>query len=254
MLFLDKLERKLGWLVFPHLLLLFLAGQVAVYFAVTTNVIDYGQLVLNSTLVMRGEFWRLFTFLLIPKYLSPLFFVFFLWVFYLTGSKLQGEWGEFRYNLYFIISWFSTVLLSFFAPFGVFTNIYILAGFTLAFGTVFPEFEFRLYFLLPVKSKVFAWIAAGFLLLSLLQGADTAFGAASALLPYGLFFGKGLVMSSQQRKRSTEFKRKTKSTVAELTHQCSVCGRSDRSDPDLGFRYLQGDCICEECLEKRKSS
>ncbi len=251
---LDRLEQKWGKFTFPYLLITLLAGHVLFYFAISTNKISLDLLNLNASKVLDGEVWRIFSFMLDPLRFNNLAFVFFIYITYLTGSKLEWEWGEFRFAFYLGLGWFSTVLLSFIIPGADFSNFFIFLSMSMAFARVFPDYIFMVFFVLPVRAKYMGMIAGGMFVLALVSGPlPLKLEAAGALVPFVLFFGKDFAGSVKQRKRATEFRKKARVLDGIPFHSCATCKRTDKTDPELGFRYENNVCICEDCLEKRKN-
>ncbi len=247
-------EHKFRWLQIPHLLLILLAGQVLVYFATTTKLVTADQLYLRGMYVLDGEFWRVFTFLLVPLQSSPLWFALGVYVTWLIGTALESQWGELRFCLFILCGWASTVICAFLFPGINITNLYIFAVLTLAFARLYPNVEFLIFFVLPVKVKYIAWLWWLMYALAFLSGnlAERSILLAS-LVPYLLFFGPETFRNAQNRKRAHEFRRDASPQSAE-THRCSVCGITNLDDPNLEFRYRNGECICETCLQKEKNS
>ena len=64
--FLDKLERALGRFAIPNLSLYLIMGQVFVLLGSMLGRLDPTLFVLVPALVPHGEWWRLFSFLLMP--------------------------------------------------------------------------------------------------------------------------------------------------------------------------------------------
>ena len=74
------------------------------------------NLVLVPELVLKGEIWRLLTFIFIPPMTSPLFIVFALYFYYIAGISLERELGGFKFNIYYLIGVLSTIIISFLKP------------------------------------------------------------------------------------------------------------------------------------------
>jgi len=251
MAFLDTLERKFGRFTFPHLLFLLLAGQGLVYLAMSTNQVSPLQLVLQGRAVLSGEIWRIFTFMVVPMESSLLWFLIGVYVTWLIGSSLEREWGEFRFGVFVGLGWGATVLSSLFLPQEVMGNMFILGMLTLAFARLFPHVEFLLFFVIPVKVRYIGWVMWGFYLLALIGG-DLAVRAQvlASIIPYGVFFGRDMVTGMHSRRRRATFRRAAAPEPGEAFHVCDACGRTDRTDPDLDFRYKDGNCVCEICLNE----
>jgi hypothetical protein len=159
---LDKLERVLGRFAIAGLTLYLVIGQVFVVFTTMFNLIDSRLLAYAPVLVLRGQWWRLFTFMFevpLPQSAMGWVFLAFGWyLFFLMGSSLEAYWGAFRYNVYLFVSYLLLVGLSFVTPNYVVTNMFILGSVFLAFAYLNPDFEMVLFFILPVKIKWLAFI------------------------------------------------------------------------------------------------
>src|SRR5512138_3768952 len=97
---LDRLERKCGRYAIPNLTVYLIAGQSLFYVLNLTGKIGPGLTYLSGEALLEGEWWRLATFPFDPPRLSPLFVLFAWYFFYLMGSALEAQWGEFRYNVF----------------------------------------------------------------------------------------------------------------------------------------------------------
>jgi hypothetical protein len=81
------------------------------------GIVEY--LYLNPYLVLKGQVWRLFTWVLMPEasfgggISGMLLMVFVLYCYYLLGCNLQYVMGKFRYNLYIFSGLIFTVIGSF---------------------------------------------------------------------------------------------------------------------------------------------
>lgn len=158
-----------------------------------------GLLALDPDAVMRGELWRVFTFLFIPPALSPLWMVFWLLLLFQYAQALEHEWGDFQFNLFYAIGAAAAVAASFYLGEGV-SNLPLNASLFLAFATVYPEFEVIIFFMLPVKVKWLAWLTAlGMGWRLLFGGASERWAVAAGLVNYGAFFGPGLWEAAKLR-------------------------------------------------------
>ena len=97
---LDRMERKFGNLAIPRLMnyIVFLNAIVYLltYLGRSSRIID--SLALVPSLVMRGEIWRLVSYIFIPPLTSPLWIVFTLYFYYLVGNGLEQAWGSFKFK------------------------------------------------------------------------------------------------------------------------------------------------------------
>ena len=120
-------------------------------------------LCLDPSLVMKGEVWRLVTWIFIPETLSP-FWIFFslLFLFYL-GDGLEVAVGPAKLTRFYLTGALLCTAVSFlFSLSGdggasltranTFLNLCLL----LAFATVYPDFKVLVFFLIPIR---IVWLA-----------------------------------------------------------------------------------------------
>ena len=147
------LSRRLQWLGIPNIAAVFVGLQVLGFFFVYSNPGGIEHLALIPSLVLRGEVWRLVSFLGIPLSMSPLWMIFALWFEYFILNAIESQWGDFKTTFYIIMSLVLTILFSMFFDYPItglsdFTSTLFLAA-----AALFPEFEIQIYFLIPVKMK-----------------------------------------------------------------------------------------------------
>lgn len=246
----SKLERRFGSWAIPNLTLYLIAIQALGVVLLMGGYVDPLDLLLHgSSVVDRGQWWRLLSFMMLPKTLSPIWLFFAFYVFYLMGSALEQQWGAFRYNLFLLCGYLLTVAMAVIDPGAIISNTYFLGGVFLAFATLFPNFEFHLFFILPVKVKWLGWLTAAVYMLSLFGGdAGSRLGVAAAFGNYALFFGKAFVGNLKAGHRRKAFVAERAEVAAQPLHTCAACGVTDKSDPAKEFRYCStcGQCFCEE--------
>ena len=263
--FVKDLEKKFGRYAIPDLINYFIICYVAsTIISLFMPRFYYLFLALDFEKVMRGQIWRLFTFILAPESLMDgvmgtsvnlFFFMIMIHLYYLFGHSLENIWGAFRFNLYFVGGIVLTVLAEFIlfiatgqgAYYGGMNYIYQSMFF--AYCVLFPEERFTIYFVFPVKAKALAVIDGILMVVMLFQYmayGDFARGIALivAMLNFLLFFYsyKGLDRySPRQVKRRREFKRQTMRPQGVTKHQCAICGRNEATNPELAFRF------CSRC-------
>jgi len=98
--FLNKMERKIGKYAIPNLSLYLILGYVLGYILrfISPAIMDF--LTLNPYLILRGQIWRLVTWIIIPPSGLDLFTIIMLMFYYSIGTQLERIWGTYRYNLY----------------------------------------------------------------------------------------------------------------------------------------------------------
>ena len=252
---LDKLERYLGWIAVRNLSLYLIIGQVFVLLATMLRSLDPTVLMYAPFLLLEGEWWRVVSFLFVIPLPTSLFgFVFtaFGWyLFYLMGNALEDYWGSFRFTLYLLLSYAATVALSFITPGAPVTNMFILGSVFLAFAFLNPDFELVLFFILPVKIKwlaLIAWVWNGFLFAT--GGLPQKLQIAASVGSFLVFFGGTMIRTIRQGRRTAARRVEREIEEAAPRHRCYVCGKTDKTNPELDFRYCSqcaGDqCYCPE--------
>lgn len=239
MTFLDKLERRLGFLAIPGLIRIVVAFNALVFLLVRLNPQFQSVLALDPARIMHGEVWRLVTYIFIPQTFSPWFILLVLWFLWFIGEGLERAWGAFRLTLYFFVGMIGTTVAAFF--FGSnFSNSTLTATLFFAFARFYPDEVIYLFFILPLKVKWIAWIMAGFLAFGFVVSTNAyRMALLAALSNYLIFFGPGFIKQVRQRQQVTGRRQRFEESSgdeAEPLHRCAVCGATERSDPDLEFR------------------
>ncbi len=269
---LSRLERKYGRYAVPNLMfyIIILYGVGFVLNLINPSFY-YTYLSLDAQAILHGQVWRVVTFIIEPPSDSIIWILFSLYLYYFIGKQLEMAWGAFRFNVYFL----SGVL---FHVIGAIL-VYLLTGLSLPLGThyinmslflvfamLYPDMQFLLMMIIPVKVKWLAWIDGLYFLWSVVQaflpayGGDAVYGTyykASALaavisllnfLIYFLTSRQVRPYSPKQMKRKAAFKRDVRRAERPVQHyangakhRCAVCGRTELDDPGLEFRY------CSKC-------
>jgi len=164
----------------------------------------YTKLALDPAMVVRGEVWRLITFLFLPPSASPIFIVFTLYFYYLVGSNLENQWGSFRFNLYYLIGVICTIAASFISygisGYGTVGPEHLNLSLFLAFAYLFPYFEVLLFFFIPIKVKYLAWANWIFIVISLIiNPLPVKLAAIASVVNYFIFFGTDLFTTIKLR-------------------------------------------------------
>lgn len=260
MKFLRKLERNFGKYAVPNLMYyIILMYGAGIVIDLVMPGLYYQYLCLDAAAVLRGQVWRLVTFLICPPSSGIFFNLIAMFLYYSLGTTLERVWGTFRFNLYF----FSGILFHIIAAFVIYflmevsvplTPFYLNNSLFLAFAATFPQMQFYLYGLLPIRAYWLGiFIGAEFLYEFLFGGLIARSCIGLALLNFVIFFmmtRNYSKISPREIKRKQKFKSDMKTAQAEkirLTHhKCAVCGRTEKDDPNLEFRYCSK---CEGNLE-----
>ncbi len=300
---LDKIERKIGKYAIKNLIVYILIGYVIGYilYFLNARLGWYEYIVMDPAMVMRGQVWRLFTWVCtIPQGLS-IFIIFMFFLYYFIGKGLERYLGAFKYNVYIFSGWFFMTLgaMVIYWITGYSMNVstyYINLASFLAFAVLYPEARVYLFGLLPIKMKWLAIIDLVYLGIQIISGIISLFalpskevqsiiaqfgieaGAAKvaiiteifsiiiSLLNFLIFFlatRKLKRISPQEIHRRNQFRRSVNQGMREnmerqqaqnaksqsgpyvaggvIIHKCSICGRTNLTNPELTFRY------CSKC-------
>ena len=265
----DKLERRFPRFGLRNLTFYLVVGYVIGYFleAYVPRVIFY--LTLDMGAVLRGQIWRLVTWVLFPPASSNVFFfaLAIIFFYYPIGTSLERLWGTFRYTLYYLFGCLITIIAALIvylvSGFGsgmssiIYTTYYITLSVFLAYAMTFPDAQVLLWFIIPIRMS---WMAIAYAVILLLDVISNLRAGAwymtvpiiASLLNFALFtltMRKGPRISPQHKKRQTEFRQAMRSAqrASDLSqgpvtkHKCAVCGRTEKDNPDLEFRF------CSRC-------
>ena len=260
---LDKLERKFGRFAIPNLTVYLLAGYV-IGFGIMYLMPDMiGYLTLEPALILRGQVWRIISWVLIPPTTYVISLLFLVLLYYSLGTALERTWGSFRYNVYIFSGLLFTVIAEFglYAYFrfrygvemplsmiGLVSTNYITMSIFLAFAAIYPDMEVLLYFILPIKMK---WMALVYVVMAgysfFRGGLMTKVAIGASLLNFIIFFLSSRNMKRfgpREQARKARFKRQSAPHMKYSNgakHRCAVCGRTELDDPCLEFRF------CSKC-------
>ena len=268
---LDKLERKFGKYAIHNLMYYIIILYILGLVIQMVNPSLYTQwLGLDAEAILHGQIWRIVTFIIQPPNASFLFMAFALYFYYMVGQALEYMWGAFRFNLYFFSGMLLHVIacLLIYLVFGMnfqMGSFYLNMSLFFVYVALFPDAEFLLFFIIPIKAKwlgiiegaYFAiTIAAGFIVpvgstlwFSLLQAGIMALPANSisallSLLNFIIFFlgSNRNRFSPKQARRRTIYQKKVHVASQNNTHhRCAICGRTEKDDENLEFRF------CSKC-------
>ncbi len=259
---LNKMDRRLGKYAVPNLIV-YLLGGYAIGFVLQYVAPDVLNLMtLEPYYILRGQVWRLVTWVLMPPDSNLLFAVIMMMFYYQLGLSLERTWGAFRFNVYIFGGLIFTIIGAFllygifYAVYGVglpvmgsfFTTNYINMGIFLAFAVCYPEMQVFLYFIIPIKMKWLAGVYGVLILFNIIQsGWPVRMAIVMSLLNFLLFYVSTRdfhKISPKEIHRRQAFKRQVRQAApgsGVTKHKCAICGRTEQDDPSLEFRF------CSKC-------
>ena len=256
-----QLERRWGWISFPGFLRYYALMHALVYVLQMVRP-DIGALLeFDRARILSGEVWRVVTFLFSSSgfggagMIGMLFLFFMVMIAFMMSEALEGAWGVFKASLFYYCGVAGLIVANFVFPNAMEGSGFLLYGASfLAFATLFPRYEFLLFFFLPVQVRFLAMIQGGVMLLGVLGNwlllPFFLLGCANYLIFAGIPALRGtaqIIESKQRRKRFNA----AKEAEDEAFHSCASCDRTDVTDPQLEFRVdKDGREYCVEHLRE----
>ena len=164
----DWLEERFGHLAIPRITRGIVVLNILVFLLHQMNPEFTGMLTLDPEAVMRGEVWRLVSYIFIPDLQSGFFMIFVVFYLLLTwfiGDALEESWGPFKLNLYLLIGLIAFTIVAFVFVREKVPNASLYSSLLLAFGTVYPKYELMFF---PFPFGIQARYLSGFIGLLLL--------------------------------------------------------------------------------------
>ena len=261
----------------PNLMLYIVLGNAIVYIMSTIagNNTLYYLLCFDRTAILQGQIWRLFTYPLTYMVNNLLLMAISLFCYYSIGRAMENIWGTLRFNLFYLTG---VVMMDIYCMlFGGQASVtYLNLSLFLSYATLFPNAQFLLLYIIPVKAWIFALVDLAIVVVDLFTlPFPYNFFSVISLANYFLFFGKDVLnvipmswrvnarrlfkkkpaQKGQQRPKVIPFdagsyEASKAAPKAPYTHRCTVCGRTDVDSPNLEFRYCSRCkgyyCYCEE--------
>lgn len=275
MKFFDKLEKKFGKYAIKNLMyyiiMLYALGFVIMLVKpeIYTNFLS-----LNAPAILSGQIWRIVTYIIYPPTGSLITILISLYFYYVVGSMLERQWGTFRFNLYF----FTGVILHAAAAIFIYLiwgavlemgTYYLNLSMFFAFAAMFPNMQVLFMWLIPIKMKWLAYIDGVYFAVTIVAGfmsESLSYDMLVRLYSFGIIANKAYAVmalvsllnfliyastfrSIQRMTPKEVYRRKAyehKVAQAQVMknmprHKCAICGRTEKDDPDLEFRY------CSKC-------
>ena len=100
--FMTKLERKFGKFAIPNLTLILIGCFVLGYLLEIMSPEALSIISLEPDKVMKGQIYRLLTWVIIPPSGVSIFVIITLMFYFYVGRTLENTWGDFRYTVYIL--------------------------------------------------------------------------------------------------------------------------------------------------------
>ncbi|MCQ2524858.1 MAG: hypothetical protein MJ123_11015 [Lachnospiraceae bacterium] len=273
----SKFERKFSKYAIPNLSLILVICYIIGYFIQLLDTLFgrgvlLGLICLDPYAILHGQIWRLITWVLIPPGGFSFWIVITLFFYYSIGRTLENTWGDYYYNVYIFSGLLFTILGSFLLVgyFFVFKHVsgdvlatlsrtigtnffstyYVNMSIFLAFAATYPDNTVLLMLFIPVKMK---WLGIGYAAIigynMIFQSGYERLAIIMSLLNFIVFFitsrnkMKGTPISRvKAAQRRAKFNSEVHMATSGISkHKCAICGRTEKDDPNLQFRF------CSKC-------
>lgn len=278
MKFLDKLERKYGRYAIPHLMKYITILYALGFFLELFQPGFYtSYLSLDARMIVEElQIWRIFTFIIYSPTSNALVIFFSLYLYYMIGTLLERQWGAFRFNLYYFSGMVFHVLASLIVYFVfdqvlIMGTVYLNLSMFFAFAMFYGNMQFLLFFIIPIKLKWLAMMEGiyfGITIISglfidlmspemiqslwkagLLTSKAASVAALVSILNFLIFASSmknGRSVGPREVYRRKVYVQKVEKAQKEqmsngYRHKCTICGRTEKDDENLEFRY------CSKC-------
>lgn len=255
---LDKMERRFGRYAIRNLTMYLLAGYAIGYLLSFTMPQLLTYFTLEPALILKGQVWRLLSWVIIPPNDNIIFVIFMMLLYYSLGNTLESYWGAFRYNVYIFSGILFTVIGAFIVNgliggitgFGsLYSTYYINMSIFLACASIMPDYQLLLYGIIPIKMKWLAVLDVVLLAVDAVQGGlIIRIVIIASILNFIIFFfcnrnlrGHSPKQAARRKKFQKQISRPQNQYVGGAKHRCAVCGRTELDNPTLEFRY------CSKC-------
>lgn len=277
-----KMERKFGRYAIRNLMRYMVAiSLLGTLIGFISPGLYYNYLSLNFYKIFQGQVWRLVTFLLYPSLslqsssflMDVIFYGLMLYVYFWIGSVLERVWGSFRFNAFYFTGIILTMLVTVIYYFVLMNaNGTVLApiygagianyvslsdlnlSLFLVFAFLFPDTQFLLYFIIPIKAKWLGYLYLAYNIYQIIacfqlgdyQSIMVMLLIVASLIDFVIFYliarnPQGFGATVKQKKRRVVYKNKAEKQMKGPRHRCVICGRTEIDAPQLEFRY------CSKC-------
>ena len=266
---LQNFEKRVDRFLWKHpnfgihnLMLYVVIGNAVIYLLSlmdSSGTLSY-YLVFSANRVLKGEIWRLITFVFVPRTSSIIGMLLLLYFEYFIGRLLEQAWGKGKFSVYYLLGMAFTILYGLIVRLLTGSDVmldavYLNLSMFFVFATLWPENRVLLFFIIPIKVTWLAYAEAVLFLISMIRGGTLL--PLIGILNYFLFCGDQLISriqpwfrrvfgkGAEYRRASRQAQRDAKSLP--YIYKCAVCGRTDAEYPELEFRYCS-KCVGYHCF------
>lgn len=165
----------------------------------------------NKSRIMKGEIWRVITFIFVPESSANLIMMaiglYFDW---LMGDMLQSHWGTLRFTIFYTAGMLGAVIGGCIT--GYATAYYLNMSLMLAMACIYPDMQLRLYGMINLKLKWLALLSLLMMVLPMISamryiGWQQPLAMALSLINVLIFFADRLLERFRTMRRHQQWKK-----------------------------------------------
>ncbi len=208
-------------------------GLIFVHFAVF--LLSYGNREsLQSLILVPGQVasrpWSLFTYQFIPRSGMFWFFISML-VLWIMAKPLEESWGSLRFLVFWLVSTCGATAAALLLGVPMVGDMFFNGSLLFTFATLFPNMEFLLFFILPVKVKWLAIVGGALLVATSFSSYGMAGGLVNLVgMSAGYLFFLATRRLPSRRKLTFEVKKRRAAAVVQA-EGASAEQRNRQLDP-----------------------
>lgn len=217
----NKLEKLIRPIAVTNLITYIIIGMAVVLIvdilALTANKANLLQyIVFDRSLILKGQVWRIITFIFEYPPSSLLFIAFAFYMYWLFGNALERHWGTSKFCLFYYSGIIGAIIAGFISGTG--SNIALDLSMTIAFAVFDPDFTIMLFFFIPIKIKYIAYVTVAVqILLLIIMPVHIKISILFSFLNLFLFFGDDLFLKIKYTTNHWKYKLKNKNKKIDKT-------------------------------------
>jgi membrane associated rhomboid family serine protease len=150
----------------------------------------------RGAILIGHQWWRLFTFQFVQGgsglfFISPPVMLFLNCLFlYILGTAVEEEWGTWHFLTFYFLSVLGSAAVGFVLVDPILGSFFLSYSLVFAYATLYPDEVFYFFFVIPVKAKIFGWVALVSLFVGVvfLRSANSISALGGALLSFGYYW------------------------------------------------------------------
>lgn len=241
-------------------LMLYLVIAQAVVFVLDllTHSMASALLAFSRPAILRGQVWRLVSFVIVPREDNPFYLLLSCYFYYWIGQALERSWGAAKFTLFYLCGVVLTAAMG--MVIGYANIYYVNLSIFLVIATLYGDMQVLLFFVLPIKMKWMALLDAALILIDVVRYARLGIwvGALAPLASFVNYFvftwpfwasklriarrrTDPKVVSFRKAQHAAQREAQKHAATGGYRHKCAVCGMTDADNPNMEFRY------CSKC-------